>query len=349
MLKKLIGFRTKYSLLLQMQKLKGLEYFKNTIIDQTKNQAYIFLAADYGNLGDVAITYAQTKFLKEHSDFQVIEIPISQSLEGLWWVKRNIKKGDLVTTVGGGNMGEMYDQIEFIRQLTFQWFPKNRIISFPQTFDFTDAEEGKKALEQAKKIYNNHQDLHLVAREKTSYGLMQKHFLNAKVHLTPDIVLSLDETQPKIKREGAVLCLRADKEKNISTEQQAFLVETIHQHFTKVTEYDTHINEQKMSIEKRTQELNKIWNTFRSAELVITDRLHGMIFCYITGTPCLVFQNNNHKVRETYEWIKGNQNIQLITEFDKYEILNRIKNNETHPFSLLDKKVYEPILKKLKQ
>ena len=36
------------------------------------------LAADYGNLGDVAITYAQRKFLEEKfPNYEVIEIPIS--------------------------------------------------------------------------------------------------------------------------------------------------------------------------------------------------------------------------------------------------------------------------------
>ena len=28
-------------------------------------------------------------------------------------------------------------------------------------------------------------------------------------------------------------------------------------------------------------------------KVVVTDRLHGMIFCAITGTPCVVFSNYN--------------------------------------------------------
>lgn len=68
------------------------------------------------------------------------------------------------------------------------------------------------------------------------------------------------------------------------------------------------------------EDWHKIWNLFKSAKLVITDRLHGMIFCYLTNTPCLVFQNNNHKVRETYEWIKGNKNITLVEEFSQEKI-----------------------------
>ena len=43
--------------------------------------------------------------------------------------------------------------------------------------------------------------------------------------------------------------------------------------------------------------------SFAAARLVVTDRLHGMIFSAITGTPCVVLSNYNHKVRGTYEWI----------------------------------------------
>lgn len=46
-----------------------------------------------------------------------------------------------------------------------------------------------------------------------------------------------------------------------------------------------------------------------------------MIFCYIANTPCLVFQNNNHKVQGCYEWIKDNSKINLINEYNEGEII----------------------------
>lgn len=322
MLNRLLSFRTKYLIHLYLQRFKPLSYFKNQKLDASKNRAYIFLAADYGNLGDVAITYAQTKFLKDTlvNEFEVIEIPISQSLEGLHFVKKNIKSGDIVTSVGGGNLGDMYDQIEYIRQLAVRSFPENKFISFPQTFDFSDSVEGKKALEIAKKVYNSHPNLYMVAREKTSYALMKKHFEKANILLTPDIVISLDKEKPVQNRSGAVICMRSDKEKNITQDQALFITDQIKTRFDAVKYYDTHINKSNLSVEERGTELAKIWDTFKSAELVVTDRLHGMIFCYITNTPCLVFQNNNHKVRETYDWIKGNKNINLVTEYSEEEI-----------------------------
>lgn len=90
--------------------------------------------------------------------------------------------------------------------------------------------------------------------------------------------------------------------------------------------YDTHINKNNLSIEERNDELDKIWTAFKKAELVITDRLHGMIFCYITKTPCLVFQNNNHKVKGSYQWIKEKSNIKLIENFSEIEISDFFKN-----------------------
>ena len=322
-----INYRTKYFALLQLQRFKTANYFKDVIIESNKRYAFIFLAADYGNLGDVAITYAQTKFLKDNlgNNAVVIEIPISQSLEGLQFVRKNIKSGDIVTSVGGGNLGDMYDQIEYIRQLAVRFFPKNKFISFPQTFDFSDTTNGKKALAIARKVYNAHPNMYFVARERTSFALMKKHFNKTTVLLTPDIVISLNKEEPVRERNGAVLCLRGDKEKNLTTEQNAFIEAAIEKRFGKVVFNDTHIDRNQLSIGEREEELEKIWNTFKSAELVITDRLHGMIFCYITNTPCLVFQNNNHKVRETYDWIKENKNINLIEEYSE-EIINKFLN-----------------------
>lgn len=331
-IKNILPFQTKYYFRLLQQKNKPLSFFKDIKLDSNRNKAFIFLAADYGNLGDVAITYAQTKFIEENSNYQVIEIPISQSLEGLWWVKSIIKENDIVTTVGGGNMGEMYNQIEYIRQLVFRFFPNNKIISFPQTFDFSDSKEGEKALKIAQKVYGKHKNLTLIAREELSFKMMKQSFPNKNILLTPDIVMSLDMSQKEIERHGAVLCLRDDKEKALTQEQENFIVETTKHKYSDVSFYDTHINRNYLTLQERLEELNKIWGAFSKAEVVITDRLHGMIFCYITNTPCIVLQNNNHKIKETHKWIERSKHIRLVDKLSE-NYFNRLldekmKSNE---------------------
>lgn len=62
-------------------------------------------------------------------------------------------------------------------------------------------------------------------------------------------------------------------------------------------EYNSDRKDQKKIIDQKLEEWSQVG-------LVLTDRLHGMIFAAITGTPCIAFSNYNHKVKETYEWIK---------------------------------------------
>lgn len=317
-LKKLLSYKTKFQILLFLQQFKGLKYFKSVTFNPQKKYAFVFLAADYGNLGDIALTYAQIKFIQNHSGYEVIEVPISKSLEGLIFVKRIIKRDDIVTLVGGGNLGDLYGQIEFIRQRVVKFFPNNKIISFPQTFDFRNS----KHLAIAKKVYSKHRNLCLVAREATSYQLMQQHFKKNTILLTPDIVLSLAEHKAE-RRKGALICMRDDKERKMTDRQKSTVITFLQKRFERVAYYDTHLNRNGLSVEERTAELYKIWKAFSASELVVTDRLHGMVFCYITNTPCIVFPNNNHKIKGTYEWIKEEPTL-IFTEEYKEELANKV-------------------------
>jgi pyruvyl transferase EpsI len=321
-LSKYISFENKSRILLFLQKFDNQNFFR-ALEKNTNKKVYIFLAADYGNLGDVAITFAQTQFLKNTLvDYEIIDVPISKTLAGIAKIKQIIQLHDIVTTVGGGNFGDLYDQIEFYRQLIVESFPENKVVSFPQTMDFSDKKKGRNALLVATKTYSKHKNMTFVAREKVSFEMMRKNFPKNNVILTPDIVISLDMVSPEFKREGVVLCLRADEEKLLKKAEQDILLKLVDKNFDSITYYDTHVNKNHLNLKERLEELNKIWNQFKKSELVITDRLHGMIFCYITKTPCLVFQNNNHKVKGSYEWIKNQSNIKLIDKFSANEIEN---------------------------
>lgn len=336
MISSFFSFRFKFTVKLFLQGLKNnsSKFFEEPVREK---RVYIFLAADYGNLGDVAITYAQTQFLREFSNFEVVEIPISKSIEGIHFVKKHVQRDDIITTVGGGNLGDLYDQIEFIRQTVVMSFPKHKIISFPQTFDFAESPEGITALKRAKKVYNNHKNLTFVAREKLSFELMTEHFNFCNVILTPDIVLSLSGKFNVLnERKGVTLCMRQDAEKQLSIKDQEDMIHLLEKRFNIVNYYDTHINKNEIPVDVRLKELNNIWEVFQNSELVITDRLHGMIFCYITNTPCLVFPNSNHKVAGTVDWFKKTSTITLMEYYSKEMIeqylFNVPKSNNNYVF-----------------
>lgn len=319
-IKSLISHKIKIKLILFRLKFKSNSYFKFNI-PTTKKRIFIFLAADYGNLGDVAITYAQHKFLNTtFSDYITTEIPISQTLTGLEYVKRIIKKNDIITTVGGGNMGDLYQQIENYRQMVIEYFPNNKIICFPQTVDFSETVVGLDALDAAKSTYGKHKHLLLLAREQKTFDYFQKHFSTNKSLLVPDIVMTLDREHPTFERKGAVVCLREDKEKKLTDNQHEELLSIIKTNYKKISFRDTHIGTNFMGLKARVSELFSIWDTFKEADVVVTDRLHGMIFCFITNTPVMVLLNNNHKVQSSFEWINNATNIYLVPEYSKKSV-----------------------------
>lgn len=289
-----------------------------------RKKCYFFLAADYGNLGDVAITYAQTKFLSERfPNAEIIEIPISKTFAGIKVVRRIITKDDIITIVGGGNMGDLYDDIEFLRQLVIHTFNHNKIISFPQTFDFSKTLSGRIALQKAKRIYASHTDLTILARESVSYYLMKRHFNKNKIILVPDIVMTLDERRSGESRKGVTLCLRNDSEKKFDVRDE--IVGLLEAEGIEYRNFDTHIGRGNLSVEERKAELDSIWAEFSRSELIITDRLHGMIFAFITSTPALVISNSNHKIKSSYEWIKDCGYVNYQESFDKADIIKNIR------------------------
>ena len=60
--------------------------------------AFVFLAADYGNIGDIAITIAQEKFLRDRCGYEdVMTIPISRPLRLIDSIRKQIGRNNLVT------------------------------------------------------------------------------------------------------------------------------------------------------------------------------------------------------------------------------------------------------------
>lgn len=292
-----------------------------------KKKIFILLAADYGNLGDVAISYAQYQFLLQRfPDYEIIDVPISQTLVNLRVIKKYITEHDILTSVGGGNLTNQYQEIEDFRIKCLTSFPNNRFISFPQTIDFSDDQAGERSKQRSFDAYNEHANFQLFAREYVSLQIMDNLF-DKPVLFCPDIVLSLDQSQPEQKRTGIVCCIRNDGESNLSPANRSVLMSEIEaKYLSSVTFTDTHIPASNMSWQQREQELMTIWQTFRGAKVIVTDRLHGMIFSVITKTPCVVLTNTNHKILQTYKnWLSELPHVCLVENYHLEKILSGIE------------------------
>lgn len=294
---------------------------------------FIFGSPDHGNLGDHAITNAQIQLLKNNfKEYKIIEITLNEYKKNIFFIKKYINKDDIITINGGGNFGNQYMFDENIRRDVIRNFPNNKIILFPQTMYFTNDKNGKEELEKSKYIYEKHLNLTLVAREKKSFELMKENFKNNTIILTPDIVLYLNKSKKKVDRKGALFCMRNDLESQLSKAQKQKILNLLKMNYCDIKVTDTVINKN-ISKDKREYILNEKFDEFRNSELVITDRIHGMVFAAITSTPCIALSNYNHKVIGTYEWIKNLDYIKFSKDINEIQLyINELKNGKSNQY-----------------
>ncbi len=273
----------------------------------------------HNNLGDNAIAIAEKKYIKDNlPEFQYYEISEETLEKCIDKVKDYVKENDIIFMHGGGNLGDEYLYVEEARRKVIQLFPNNTIIIFPQTIHFSNTAKGKEELEKSKTIYAEHKRLTIVAREKISYEEMKKQFPHNRVIQTTDMVTYLNKTKEEEKRNGVLFILRDDVEKNLDAEQIAELREIVKKYFNKI-EYSDTARGNPIKEKEREQKWEELLMKYRRSQLIITDRLHGMIFAAITSTPCIALKNYNHKVEATYETLKHLDYIKYVNNINEVE------------------------------
>ena len=269
------------------------------------NIALIPGTPEHTNLGDSAIVLAQAAFLKKcgFPDESIKEISFSDYLKYHTTISGSVSETALIAQLGGGNMGSQWEREENFHRMLIRDFPQNQTIVFPQTVYY--APDATNQQEESKSVYNGHKRLLIVAREESSSKIFQMLYPNAAHLLTPDIVLSANMDTFGAKRQernGVLLCMRTDEEKAMTDDSRMVVERAVSNTGVCFRYTDMHSS---CSVDKENRErlVREKMEELASARLIITDRLHGMVFAAITGTPCIAFGNYNHKVSGTYKWI----------------------------------------------
>ena len=132
-----------------------------------------------------------------------------------------------------------------------------------------------------------------------------------------------------------LLCMRDDKEKTIACGQQIrnLIAESGLQYKETSTVLDIQI--------PHGMDEKYVWDKldeFAKAKLVITDRLHGMIFAALTMTPCVAFNNISKKVEGVYRWIDKMSSISVVEdEKEITKVMNCLLKTGTEQMIQLDK------------
>ncbi len=256
---------------------------------------------EYNNLGDLAIAYSIKKIVNEIlPDYQYVEIPEDIIKNGK--LPSGITKKDLLLLVGGGNFGDVYIDQHNIRKRVLNRYKDHRIIVFPQTVFFSASHRGNVEKKELKRMIHNCKALSLYFREKKSYSKALELFDTSKIRICPDIVL-YNNYQNENLRKDVLVCLRHDEESVMDDRDRQEILDCVFNLGRRVRMWDTCLAHG-VSLAERDAVVEKGIREVSGYSLVVTDRLHCMIFCAITGTPCIALDNKNSKISSSYEWIK---------------------------------------------
>ncbi len=277
------------------------------------NAVFLIMTPEHSNLGDHAIAKAIASMLKDNN-IEYLEITGEKIAfiehRNLWWILNS----RTVLMQGGGYLGTLWYSAERRFRKIILNNRNHPIVLFPNTIFYEDTEWGNTERDKSVEVYGTHKHLHLYAREEVSYKEMSSLYENVK--LVPDMVLSLNECRPDTIRSGCLLCLRNDIERTRTEEEDLCIEQQARQVFGDNVRRTDMCADYPIPVDRRDEELEKKFNEFRNAELIITDRLHGMIFAAITGTPCIVIDSKSPKVKGCYEWIKDLDYIRFADNVD---------------------------------
>lgn len=302
------------------------------LMSRRNNKIYLLGSVEHMNYGDHAINLAEENFLsRKYGRF--INIPENLINKSIIFMKLFLKKGDVFFFHGGGNMGDVWPYQEKLRHDIYNAFPKNKIIIFPQSCNF---KENSELLDKTKKLLANCKEVKILLRDKEAYEFAKNNFpVNVSIYLVPDIALTLSPSQGYSimkKKRLITFFLRRDVEKLQNKLLMDLRVELEKKYIVRIS--DTVGDDSEFVFpNKREKFLKKKLVEFFQSELIVSDRLHAMIFAQITSTPAVIFDNNNHKIRNLYRtWLSKKNNILLVDKnVGLNDVLMFIENTKKIP------------------
>jgi exopolysaccharide biosynthesis predicted pyruvyltransferase EpsI/glycosyltransferase involved in cell wall biosynthesis len=278
-----------------------IDFLKDCWVSDMIVEKKIFLVGtpEHSNIGDAAIAVGEYEFIKKYfPQYKIVEIQLLQ-LEWKYQIMRSIiNNDDLIFLQGGGNLGNLYLHEEELRRKIIADYPNNKIVIMPQSIYFTNDKDGERERKISAEAYSRHKDLTLFVRGLESLEFAKEFFYNTRCMDALDLALML-KGDFEYERKGILLCIK-------DLTDESGLSENLHEEIKRTVEkfdssfetsknyyvnYDIYQGIRRMVVD---EELKK----FSRHKLVVTDRLHGLIFSVVTKTPCVLIGGYYQKQAE---------------------------------------------------
>lgn len=304
---------------------------------------------NYYNPGDQLIWEGEEELLKK------MRVRIKYRASYNYFNPKMISEDDCILLQGGGNFGDLYPLHQRFKESIVKNFPKNRIIILSSTVHFSDKEN----LHASVKVFSEHSDVILFARDKESFKLLKKHFKNNKTYLIPDTafaITNLKKVAKKSKDKKVLFLLRTDDEKGLLDKNSLEFINNLY-----ISDWDTytqnsiggrmhwwstninkvilrlcklvgHWNPKHdiyglIKVHKKEHQIETAVNFLSQYDLVIVTRLHGHILAYILGIPNIVLDNSYGKNKNFYDtWVNKDSKNTYFANSVK-EVRKIINNN----------------------
>ena len=271
--------------------------------DTEKKAVFYFGVPLHKNIGDLAQTYCAKRYFELYwEDYQCIQMKTycTYSKRFLKSLKSIMQPDDIIVFQSGYCSTDRHLDHKMHKTIV-GLFKDQKIIFLPQTVRY----ENKKEIETTSKIFNEHNRILFLARDKISYEKALDMYPNARVECFPDIVTTLIGTMKDgVAKNGILLCMRKDFEKLYSTKSIITLVNRLKNIADIVDVSDTTCEQYTNKyIYSHLKEIvyEKI-NQIMKYRIVITDRYHGIIFSLISNVPVIVLATTDHKVSSGIDW-----------------------------------------------
>lgn len=261
--------------------------------------AVILNAPAHKNIGDSAILLQELYLLRNTFGYPTLYFTHKECKHGIEILKRSISPKDIIFIHGGGYIGTLwYEEHQLVVEL-MKVFPNNRIVILPQTVYFSNDLYAKQLAAEFEDLLKS-DNISIILRDEDSFSYISNFQINKeRVFYAPDIFLSFKYTLESHRNNKVLLCFRSDKEKkNDCSVNESFIQKNGYQiiYTDMISKINCYRPLRKLIIYNKLKQ-------FSRSSLVITDRLHAMVFAAVTNTPCIAFNNVSNKVEGQYKWL----------------------------------------------
>ncbi len=266
---------------------------------------------DHDNIGDSAIYQGEITYFARR---KLRPAYVATTNNCAWDVlERRIGDGPIFLH-GGGNFGDIWPWFQPFREAVLTRYPGRKIVQLPQTIHYASQER----LDQTARVIERHDAFTLLVRDQPSYELASRAF-QCDVRLCPDAAFQIGPMAAGTPRHKLLLLLRIDQEAarddhSAAAQGIAGMIEADWpREENGYIERVDRANRLKMALAyalrggrpalrearyrgRAEARVRRGIDLLRTAEYVITDRLHAHILCLLLGIPHCVLENSYGKL-----------------------------------------------------